>query len=176
MLGNARLQLDRTLGMTLNETSNITIGSLADVGVVFAPTEINGDKLVLRYPGVPSRCPRCPTVYRSTGCHVMQSMFRHLEVSHGLRGLKRWWKCSLCEFSADGHKLNAHFKKNHPGVAQQPPEAPHQHETISQNQSSASSPRFQQQVTMTPPHPNNPLGAIIQLIKTSNKLLLQPIT
>jgi len=48
MLGNARLQLDRTLGMTLNETSNITIGSLADVGVVFSLTEINGDKLVLR--------------------------------------------------------------------------------------------------------------------------------
>ena len=132
-----RLSLDRTLGASLDETRTITIDSLAEVGVAFAPTEIDGDKLILVYPGVPSRCSQCPSVYRSTGCHVMQSMFRHMEVSHGLRGLRRWWKCSECEYSADGHKLNAHFKKYHPEVVQQPLDASNQHETISQNQTPA---------------------------------------
>jgi len=102
------------LGTSLDETQNLSIGSLADVGVTFAPAIIDGDKLVLVYPGVPSRCPRCPTVYRSTGYHAMQSMFRHLEVSHGIGGLEKCWKCSVCEFQSDGHKLNAHFKKEHP--------------------------------------------------------------
>jgi hypothetical protein len=128
--------LDRTLGTTLNDATNLTVGSLVDVGVAFAPTEIDGDKLVLVYPGVPSRCPRCPKVYRSTGYHAMQSMFRHLEESHGLRGLKRWWKCSACEFKADGHKLNAHFKKNHSEVRQQPLEVTQEHETTSEDQTS----------------------------------------
>ncbi|MFO0089667.1 MAG: RNA-directed DNA polymerase, partial [bacterium] len=29
-------------------------------------------------------------------------------------GLEKCWKCSICEFQSDGHKLNAHFKKEHP--------------------------------------------------------------
>ena len=111
-----RLSLDRTLGTTLDETQNLSIGSLTDIGVSFAASNIEGDKLVMVYPGVPSRCPRCPVVYRSTGYHAMQSMFRHVEVSHGIGGLKRWWSCSVCGYKADGHKLNAHFKKEHPDV------------------------------------------------------------
>ncbi len=34
----------------MDETQNLSIGSLADVGVAFAPTIIDGDKLVLVYP------------------------------------------------------------------------------------------------------------------------------
>jgi len=41
-------------------------------------------------------------------------MFRHLEVSHGKGGLEKCWKFSVCEFQSDGHKLNVHFKKEHP--------------------------------------------------------------
>ncbi len=44
---NQSLSLDRTLRTTPDETRNLSIGSLAEVGGAFAPKEIDGDKQIL---------------------------------------------------------------------------------------------------------------------------------
>ena len=65
---------------------------------VYADTRIEENRLILLYPGQPSRCSMCEHTFASTMFHAMNSMFRHMEMDHGLRGLKKWWKCSLCAY------------------------------------------------------------------------------
>jgi hypothetical protein len=76
----------------------------------FEITRISGSKLVLIYPGKPSRCSLCEWVTTSSLCRAMQSMHRHMEVEHSIR-LEKFWACSICGLEGTGTQLNCHFKK-----------------------------------------------------------------
>ena len=79
-----------------------------------AESWICGSKLILRYPGQPTRCPLrdCADqfVTGDTMCGAMNAMHRHLDMDHGML-LQKFWRCSICGLEEGGHKMHHHFKR-----------------------------------------------------------------
>ena len=76
-----------------------------------------GNKLIVSYPGRPSRCPLnvCPErfVTMDTLKGTMGSLFRHMETSHLIRGLGKMWRCSICLIEMkDGRKMRHHYDRH----------------------------------------------------------------
>ena len=82
--------------------------------ITFAPSFVNGDKLIMMYPGRPSQCPvaQCADEFTSfdTLSGAMNSMHRHLHEAHGLKAVK-FWRCSICGVEDTGLRMNVHYKR-----------------------------------------------------------------
>ena len=96
-------------GASLNATPLTGAGASASPGsradLTFAPSFLIDGKLILLYPGEPSRCPmdQCAeefvTFDKRTG--AMTSMHRHLHEAHGVKAVK-FWRCSICGVEENG--------------------------------------------------------------------------
>ncbi|KAI9550368.1 putative reverse transcriptase-2 [Daphnia sinensis] len=78
----------------------------------FSPSRIEGDKIILKYPGKPTKCPRCEWTTLATNTRAMGSIHRHLETAHTLR-LVKYWECGVCGFAGDGPTLKGHYQRLH---------------------------------------------------------------
>ncbi|KAK4017369.1 hypothetical protein OUZ56_032681 [Daphnia magna] len=78
----------------------------------FTPCRIEGDKIILRYLGGPTKCPRCEWTTLAQNTRGMGSIHRHLETAHTLRLLK-YWECGVCGFAGDGPTLKGHYQRLH---------------------------------------------------------------
>ena len=110
--------LDLTL-RSVGARSSISLDRRNSVRTIFPIPEIDGNKLILLYPGVPCQCPRCGWVTLTTKCSAMHSMARHLETKHSLR-LEKFWRCSKCGVIEDGMKMRVHDQKCRPSVSHSP--------------------------------------------------------
>ena len=73
----------------------------------FSPSRIEGDKIILKYPEKPTKCPRCEWTTLATNTRAMGCIHRHLETPHKLR-LVKYWECGVCGFSGDSPTLKGH--------------------------------------------------------------------
>ncbi|KZS05615.1 Uncharacterized protein APZ42_031135 [Daphnia magna] len=78
----------------------------------FSPSRKEGDKLILKYPGKPTKCPRCEWNTLATNTRAISSIHRHLETAHTLR-LVKYWECGVCGFAGDGPTLKGHYQRLH---------------------------------------------------------------
>ncbi|KZR96342.1 Uncharacterized protein APZ42_009375 [Daphnia magna] len=74
----------------------------------FSPSRIEGDKIILKYNGKPTKCPRCEWTTLATNTRAMGSIHRDLETAHTLR-LVKYWECGVCGFAGDGPTLKGHY-------------------------------------------------------------------
>ncbi|KZS06532.1 Uncharacterized protein APZ42_029986 [Daphnia magna] len=78
----------------------------------FPPSRIEGAKFFLKYPGKPTKCPRCESFTLATNTRAMGSIHRHLETAHTLR-LVKYWEWGECGFAGDGPTLKGHYQRLH---------------------------------------------------------------
>ena len=93
-------------------TSRASVSPRLQVDSTFAPSYVSGNKLIMMYPGRPSRCPfeQCETSFTSTLSRAMNSMHRHLFEAHGVKASK-FWRCSICGEEDIGLKMNGHYRR-----------------------------------------------------------------
>ena len=103
-----------TTTSTSTPTSRASVSPRSQVDPTFAPSYVSGNKLIMLYPGRPSRCPfeQCETSFTSfdTLSGAMSSMHRHLFEAHGVKASK-FWRCSICGEEDTGLKMNGHYRR-----------------------------------------------------------------
>ena len=88
--------------------------STSPVDATFAPSFLSENRIILLYPGRPSRCPlqHCPEGFTTfdTLTGTMTSIHRHLHESHRIKADK-FWRCSICGQEDTGLRMNGHYKR-----------------------------------------------------------------
>ena len=84
------------------------------VDATFAPSFLSENRIILLYPGRPSRCPlqHCSEGFTTfdTLTGAMTSIHRHLHESHLIKADK-FWRCSICGLEDTGLRMNGHYKR-----------------------------------------------------------------
>ena len=90
----------------------------------FTSCSIQDGKLILPYPGRPTRCPisQCDTEFVTFDerSGAMTSMHRHLATSHALL-LEKIWRCTICGHEDGGQQMNCDFPKCSRSMSSSPP-------------------------------------------------------
>ena len=82
------------------------------------PTRIEKEgrksRLILKYPGRPSTCPKAPKCDWHTGARrsrAMYSMHRHVLIEHK-ESPEKMWECDQCGVVLDGMKMSPHYRRH----------------------------------------------------------------
>ena len=130
------------------------------VDATFAPSFLSENRIILLYPGRPSRCPlqHCSEGFTTfdTLTGAMTSIHRHLHESHLIKADK-FWRCSICGLEDTGLRMNGHYKRclriqNAPISEPQPSSRPESSTPLSPRTTVTHETRL----TTTPPQPPGP--------------------